>query len=285
MDYPYENLSVQELVLLAARLREENEALKGTQSRTQTLEPHVSLPAKFDGERSNARNFINQVKLVFTLQPLRYPDDRTKVGLIGTLLTGTAATWFSPYFERDDPIMSDFGGFLEEFEETFGDLDRAATAANKIRTLYQGSMSASQYVALFRRISSDLDWGEGALLDQFKRGLRDDIKDLLLTIAVPKTMQEAVKAVVACDNRIMERKAERRGGAFSPTARREVHSGPVPMELDSLQQTRRRKGPLTPEERNRRRRLNLCLYCGEEGHLLKDCKNRNGGTGNYQVRQ
>ena len=217
--------------------------------------------------------------------PLRYSDDRTKVGFIGTLLSGVAATWFSPLFERDDPIMSNLEEFLTEFEETFGELDRATTAANQIRNLYQGSMSASQYVATFRRLSSDLDWGEGALLDQFRRGLRDDIKDLLLTIAVPKTMHEAIRAAVACDNRIMERKSERRGLTSTSTTRREINYGPTPMELDSMNQVRHRRGPLTAEERTRRRRLNLCLYCGEEGHLLKECKNRGRGQGNYQVRQ
>ena len=285
MEFTYEDLSVQELILLAERLRVENEALKGIPARTQHLEPHVSLPAKFDGERSYTRNFVNQVKLVFTLQPLRYPDDRTKIGLIGTLLMGTAATWFSPHFEQDDPIMSNLAEFLKEFEENFGDLDRATSSANQIRVLYQGNMTASQYVAAFKRLSSDLDWGEGALLDQFRRGLRDDVKDLLLTMAVPRTLQEAIRAAVACDNRIMERKAERRGINPLQHTRKEVNSGPIPMELDAVQQTRRRRGPLSQEERSRRRRLNLCLYCGEEGHLLKDCKNRMGGQGNYQVRQ
>ena len=64
------------------------------------------------------------------------------MGLIGTLLTGTAAIWFTPLFDRDEPIMSNLEEFLTEFEETFGDLDRATTAANLTRNHYQESMSA-----------------------------------------------------------------------------------------------------------------------------------------------
>lgn len=278
MDLNMDGMNYEQLVGLTHRLSAENELLKGAVgSGMQGLEPHVALPNKFDGSRGNCRNFMNQVKLIFQLQPKRYSSDATKVAFIGTLLSGSASTWFSPHFESGSTIMSDIALFWKEFEDTFGDLERAVTAANKIRTLRQGTLSASEYASLFRRLASDLDWGEAALADQFRRGLRDDVKDLLLTLPPPKSLSEAIHSAIACDNRIFERKSERRGNNYSQghLAYRQHNSEAIPMEIDSLHQSeRRRKGPLTPEERARRRRLNLCMYCGESGHLVKDCRSK-----------
>lgn len=30
-------------------------------------------------------------------------------------------------------------------------------------------------------------------------------------------------------------------------------------------------GPLTPQEKERRRKLGLCIYCGETGHVIRNC--------------
>ena len=276
------------------RLRQEIEVLR-TQHATPThhasapytaptphydpIEPNVSLPAKFDGTKSHCRDFLNQVRLIFQLQPRRYPDDRTRIGFIGTLLTGTAAAWFSPLFENNSPSLTDFARFTQEFEENFGDFDRATTAANQIRNLRQGFKTASEYAANFRRISCDLRWGEGALIDQFRHGLNNEIKDLLLTLPIPVTLQEAITSAVRCDNRLIERRNERHTeGPFIP--RSNFINGPTPMELDA---TRIRFGKLTPEEKSRRRNSGLCLYCGKPGHVASNCPAKK--PGNAQVRQ
>ena len=281
-------LDMDSLIATIRSLRLEVGALREAPGRSQ-LEPQVSLPSKFDGNRERCRDFMNQVRLIFRLQPQRYNNDRTKIGFIGTLLTGTAAAWFSPHFEADLEIMSDLELFTAELEDAFGDLDRASVAANNIRTLHQGFGTVSEYAAAFRRIICDLDWGDGAYVDQFRRGLRDDVKDLMLTLKVPTTLHEAISGALACDNRLLERKAERKG--FSQSRPQQVNyrrenQGPTPMELDAMVQSRtQRRGPLSPEESERRRRSGLCMYCGEPGHMLKDCQKAGRRFQNFGVRQ
>ena len=54
-----------------------------------------------------------------------------------------------------------------------------------------------------------------------------------------------------------------RVSAFS-SANSTATSGPTPMELDQITtKSSRPRGPLTPEEKKRRERENLCRYCGE----------------------
>ncbi|CAG8823969.1 34747_t:CDS:2, partial [Racocetra persica] len=64
------------------------------------------------------------------------------------LLTGSALAWFAPLLEKQSELLEDFGKLVKEFEATFGDADK--------------------------QIASDLDWGEAALVDQFRTRLRDD---------------------------------------------------------------------------------------------------------------
>ena len=59
-------------------------------STMEVKEPRISLPEKFDGTRSKFRGFVNQVRLITLLQPQRYPTEISRVGLVGTLLSGQA---------------------------------------------------------------------------------------------------------------------------------------------------------------------------------------------------
>ncbi len=87
---------------------------------------------KFDRDRTKLRDFVNQVRLVFRLQPHRYAIEETQVGLIGSLLTGTALSWFSSLLEKDSPLLANLDQFLEEFNKTFGERDRALIATTKL---------------------------------------------------------------------------------------------------------------------------------------------------------
>jgi len=100
-------------------------------------EPRVSLLEKFDEDHTKLRDFVNQVRLVFRLEPHKYATEETQVGLIGSLLTGTALSWFSSLLEKDSPLLVDLDQFLEEFNRTFGERDRTLIATTKLRTFEQ----------------------------------------------------------------------------------------------------------------------------------------------------
>jgi hypothetical protein len=95
-------------------------------------EPRVNLPEKFDKDHTKLRDFVNQVRLVFHLQPHRYAIEKTQVGLIGSLFTETTLSWFSSLLEKDSPFLADLDQFLEEFSKTFGERDRAFITTTKL---------------------------------------------------------------------------------------------------------------------------------------------------------
>jgi len=249
--------------------------------------PKISLPDKFDGSRKNLRAFLNQVRLVIRMQSDRYPDDERQVGLLASLLTGPASNWFAPLLERNRPLLRNFEAFVMDLEATFGDTDRTRSAEGKLRNLRQGSRPASQYASEFRLIAGDTNWNDDALMAQFRIGLNDDVKDLLLTMEDPLDLQQLITHAVKCDNRLFERRMERNGRAnMSRTPAISRFSQPVitptptpsrpapqqnlppgdPMQLDTV-----RIKHLTPAEKQRRKQENLCLYCGKPNHIASNC--------------
>jgi hypothetical protein len=55
------------------------------------------------------------------MHPNRYPSDASRVGLVGTLLTGTALAWFAPLLEKKSPVLENFEAFITEFQASFND--------------------------------------------------------------------------------------------------------------------------------------------------------------------
>ena len=126
-------------------------------------------------------------------------------------------------------------------------------------------------------------------MDHFQQGLRNDVKDLLLTFHEdPKSLTEAISRAVRCDNRLFERRSERqqfsrtrveptyasivanRSQSYSQPLNSFQGNGPTPMEIDAA----RRRGPLSEAEKQRRRANRLCLYCGGPGHIAIQCPHR-----------
>ena len=115
-------LRVQQLEATIVSLQQQGPSTQGI-----AREPKIGLPMKFDGARSQFRGFLNQVRLVIQMHPSRYPTDASRVGLVGTLLSGTTLAWFAPLLEKESPLLNNFEEFISEFKTCFGDTDSAKT--------------------------------------------------------------------------------------------------------------------------------------------------------------
>jgi hypothetical protein len=62
-------------------------------------ESRINLQEKFDGTHSKNLGFVNQIYLIMQLHQHRYPNDRTQVRLLGTLLSYATLTWFTPILD------------------------------------------------------------------------------------------------------------------------------------------------------------------------------------------
>ena len=204
------------------------------------------------------------------------------MGLIGSLLKGSALDWFSPLLEKDAPEMHDHVAFILELESCFGETDKQRIAVSKLRNMRQGSCPASVYASEFRRVAVDVEWDDLALRDCFRYGLRDDVKDLLLTMEDSDSLAEIIKSAIRCDNRLFERRQERRARDTRSPPPTQVSSSPktlmeqneiaTPMQVDRSTI----RGPLSAAEKRRRMEERLCLYCGGPNHIARLCPVKRG---------
>lgn len=257
-------------------------------------EPKVSSPEYFSGQRNKVTTFITQVRMVIGLQPSRFPTENSKVLYAGSFLRDTAFLWFQPYVASDHPPawLNDFNLFCKELRSMFGDPDEVATAERQLYNLRQRG-SASAYVADFTRFAAVVNWNDEALCAQFYRGLKDPIKDELARTDKPKDLKAYKETAVRIDTRLFERHNEkdRSVKTTSFTSTRPVTTGapvrttftkststfgprfrsqsPEREHLAAVVSTIR--GRISREEYDRRRKNNLCLYCGEKGHMVVKC--------------
>ena len=199
-----------------------------------------------------------------------------------------------------------FTQFAKSLEETFGDPDIVRSKERELGNLHQ-TTSVASYLAEFSRIKGFVKWNDEALASQFYKGLKSGVKDgLVYENPAPTTLAQLSSAALRIDSRQFERLLERKlesstpsqstRGARHPSTspfaqpQRFINSvtaspaprpppaptpasdGSTPMELDFSQSYPSRfRAPLGNEEKQRRRELNLCLYCASDKHRVSTC--------------
>jgi len=239
---------------------------------------NIALPERYNGSIGRCRDFLLAVDNLFAIQPHRYSGDEIKTRFIGTLLTQEALAWFRDVLERRTDLLGDYSLFVSEFRAFFEDPNTRRHAADALGRLKQGKGSCLAYATKFRRLGHDTGFNNDALVDFFRKGLNEDIKDRLANaLEEPTELEEYISLCVKIDQRLYDRRVEKAGtvkfGFTPPRFAPRPPSGPSPMELDSMQTERFKK--LTPEERKRRFEQGLCLYCGDKSHKLASCPARN----------
>ena len=176
-------------------------------------------------------------------------------------------------------------------------MDLESTAYRKIKALHQTG-SCAAYGSHFRELVVYLDWTDKSKIAAFKEGLKDQVRDLLITVRPkPTDFDEFVKICIELDNAIHENELDKhraKSGSTLDTADHvyptQTYHSPTPYysttattpstdmpalppgEPMSIDATKTRCGLLTQAERDHRRANNLCLYCGGN-HFINVCPN------------
>lgn len=241
-------------------------------------EPRVGTPERYDGDRETCGPFLTNCSLLFALQPRTFATEPAKVAFVINHLTGRARLWGTAEWERRSAACASFDLFAAELRKVFGFENCGSESTRGLMGLKQGERTVADYSIDFRTRASQSSWNSSALCDAFLHGLADYIKDELVSHDTPITLDGVIDLAIRIDLRIQTRRREKRqGGAqrsFPPRSR----GGAAAANSTSLQQQVEDPEPmqlgrtsLSLEERERRRKSNLCLYCGAAGHYISNC--------------
>ncbi|SGY45721.1 BQ5605_C001g00329 [Microbotryum silenes-dioicae] len=260
------------------------------------VKSQLAKPDKYDGkEKVKFKTFITQIKFYIFGNPSSFPTDESKIAFIISHLTGDAFQHFEHAINAKDDSkpewLTNYQKFLDQAELVLGDPDYRNNLTRQLMSLVQ-SGPASVYASKFTQISSQLDWNQAALIAHFHKGLKLDLQAQLALHDDPQDLQSLIELAIKVDNKLhLARHRTNASTQFRQTNWQYSHSvnsplrtspvsqlqanpstantsGPAPMDLDA---TRSRRGPLSEEEKLRRRTNRLCMWCASDQHLRDQC--------------
>lgn len=247
----------------------------------------LAPPERFYGDPRKFETFLNQCRLHFLCKPGVFQDDSAKTAFMMSYMGGNAANWTIPLLERNDPVLHSFFDFCLELRKLFDRKSHMLSLDRELLTLRQGSQDLLSYITSFNRLVVETEWPPAKRISIFYQGLRGELKDVLAQVVqLPNTCEDLIDLTVQLDHRLLERRGDRNRGEgryFYPRVKSSTEDHPkVPEGVEPMQIGGIRR-PLYLEEKEKRRRLKQCLYCGKGGHFIKDCRARNALPGRPMV--
>ncbi|KAI4880514.1 hypothetical protein NFI96_007308 [Prochilodus magdalenae] len=237
----------------------------------------VGKPEKFDGAPNLCSGFLLQCSIYFANSPPC--SDKSRIAFVVSLLIGKALDWATavwPSYERGT-----YEDFIKDFKAVFDHPNEGKTAGDLLFQLHQGSRSVAQYALEFRTVAAGTGWNEPALLTAFRHGLHMDIRKELAYRHDGLTLEELISLAIRLDQLKNGANPAPRKSPVYRAPQLPLTPSPLPplasrstLELSPEEPMQVDTSRLSPGERQRRMRRGLCLYCGNPGHILRNCSLR-----------
>ncbi|RYP17800.1 hypothetical protein DL767_009942 [Monosporascus sp. MG133] len=141
-------------------------------------------------------------------------DKADKILTVAAFLKGDALDWFKPtlrnYLENGKSdqqqatkiLFQYYINFEEKLRANFGNPDEERTVIQKILDLKQKG-PASKYAVAFKNLMAKAGWvdeEDDSLIDIFYKGLKDNVKNEIVKMARPTTLDKYIAKAVKIDN-------------------------------------------------------------------------------------
>ena len=209
-----------------------------------------------------------------------------------------------------DPKVNRWRAFSAELEDVFGDPDQLGKASDQLLSLkMKETGKVHRYTVQFKEAADELGWPDIVLHRLYYNGLPNRIKDLWSRSDPPSDFNDLIREAQRADTRywkrVDEKKAETAPTRSEPAqssnpsssssrhknskrsqpshsshphpsipstsqSQSKPHPSPSKPRTKDLSNLIGSDGKLVPEEKARREKLGLCLYCGN-GHATDTC--------------
>ncbi len=234
------------------------------QAFSSNMNPRLSFPEKFDRSPDKCKGFLLQCSLFMDQQPMLYPTDKSRVSFICSLLTGRALDWAFAVWDGGSMSFPPYNDFLRQFREVFELTAGGKEAGEQLLALRQGKDTASDYSLTFRTLAAQTGWENGPLKLLYRKGLSTELQTELACRDDGKTLEQFIELAIRLDNLLHSRRPSWHFPLQTSAFASALESEPMQVGVTHL----------SSEERERRLRNHLCLYCGLSGHLRATCPTR-----------
>lgn len=258
-------------------------------------------PDRFDGRARDARAEDWLISLERYCDVARIPSTgKARVQCAALLMTGDASRWYAEIEkDLDDPTkeLQTYELFKTMFRERFVNTYDADDAFDRLRRLYQGRRSVTDYSNEFLRLRTrikDLDKQGACRL--YKGGLNTDIRKFLENH--PSVTEGNLSGLIALAERLDRTPQNERPYRSMNNNHNNNHhrhqsrsdhqnksssqgdSFPQPMEIDSIQRSDSNNHSRFQQSFSKENQKKFdsakgqCFYCHKTGHLINDCPSR-----------
>ncbi|KAG5323776.1 hypothetical protein C0989_011932, partial [Termitomyces sp. Mn162] len=159
----------------------------------------IQKPKPFTGHDPRKwQIFLTQCLTMFQAKPITFQLESSQVAFAASYLQGIAFNHYTVLlrFNPNNPVLSNWLAFTQEFSSKFGVFDTVAEAEENLFNLrMRDSKRFMTFIVRFKREAYKTGWNYNALRFAFHRALPQRIKDVLCL--VPKqTTYDGYKALV-----------------------------------------------------------------------------------------
>ena len=241
----------------------------------------------FSGKKEDYYTWKESILLKLNSNSDYFPTEQSRLAHIFSQMGTASKTHLNSWIKDGEILFSSVQQMFSVVDTLFGDPNRVRDAVNRLHSNYQRKKPFAEWIVEIRRDASIAGYMSDSkpLCDlifynmsiELKKALvheRDiDELDLDKAIARLQDIDNRQRAIAALVSKSGERRnlfnQQPRDHHFSSTWSNNAQQAGEPMDLSASRFQRR--GPLSQEEKERRRRLKLCLYCGEPGHFAQGC--------------
>lgn len=233
------------------------------------IQPALPDVQEWDGQQATFSDFKEKCLTFFRHQAQRYPSDFVKTCYVESRLTGPGRAW-SINLSDADPIRHHLPTFLQQLADHFGESDtQGASRLSRDLLNLRHTTTVPEHCIRFNTLLKQLDLPDHPFFAEFFLAtLKNEVRECFYNTPAnlrPHTLLEIQSFLVHRENdlRILGKARHRQ------VPRSQQQPATQPGSTQAPKRTSR--GPLTPEERQRRMDAGQCLVCASPDHLRDSC--------------
>ena len=260
----------------------------------------IRKPDKFTGtQRTKLEPWLLQLDMWFFDNEEAFQEDARKTVFAASCMSDRALKWMRPHLtayirKREDRegMFDNYNTFCDKVRVVLGTTHDKDYAIEMVKTLYQNK-SAADYAAIFQEYAHLTGFGNNALKEYYRDGLKDSVLDELEREVTPDcSLRELYEESINVDWRLYKRNREKRRGGKRTAGRRsqpaqyrqttqftkESYGDPMDLDASTKRQPQRftkgKKGQKGADGGNPAQGKK-CHGCGKLGHFIRDCRSSN----------